>query len=281
MVLFRRHVNHGNWFFNIQNSSLRWLIAHLGGFAPPNTLPGAAAAMRLGLPEDPIIDLLYGPVPGIVPVGWPAGPILPIPLEKRRRYRRALGYLFGLMNFPPAGGGAALAERLVQKVRREQKNGWAGGMTPPNTHFIHCSQVPPHKIQQAGGFAPQFASELCTSQPAFGGPAWPGHEFSFFFERLRNNNNPVIVVGANNYGRIRPNGAAVAFGFGAGGYIYLMRPPAGVAFWSQGGNIGLNAECAFPNLVPLAQLFPFRWNGIQAVQLNWAGAPLVPQLPVI
>jgi hypothetical protein len=264
MVVLRNHINAANWHFTLATSELRHLIAHLGGFAPAGTAIGALAALRMGLPEDPIVDHI---------MGNPTTGVAAIPLVKRQKYAAALTYLLTLMGIPNAA-------RLVVKDHREIKNNWALVMhnTAGNEQLVHASRVAPAAVHAAGGFDAQFASEFCSRSPMFAGaaPIWNTHEYTFFFERRR------VGGPGTAFAALRPPPAAAFFGFGVGGYLYLFRPPgpapgialpgAGVMQYRSQNGVVAGQECAFPGLVPLAHLIPYRWDGVNAIQVTWAGA---------
>ena len=255
MVTFMNHVRTANSHMDFNAGSLVPLIALLGGIPPPGTLAGSPAALRIRN-EDPILDLVMGAE------GGPAG----LPLAKRRKYRNALGYLFGLMNLPLPNPAAAL--RYVVKNTREFKQHWAAGVTGAAHQFVHCSNVTPQTIHAAGGFNPQHASEFCTPNTVFlpaPPAAWPTHEFTFFLPRRRN------MGGGGGWAPVQPPAGGGRFGFG--NFIYLLRPPAGTVIWNAGGAVA-GGEIAFPQVVPLAHLIPYSWNNTTrvATQRTWTGA---------
>jgi hypothetical protein len=262
MVTFMTHVRSANWFLDVNGSSLTPLFPLLGGIPPADTRVGQPAALR-AVHEDPIIDMVMGGNAGA------AG----MPLEKRKRYKNALGYLFAQMQLPPplpGGGGAPnlpAAKRFVTKHHREIKANWTPGATGAGDQLVHCSNVTPQKIRAAGGFDPQFSSEFCTAATLFNPApaiAWPGHEYTFFFERRR------AMGGGGGWARLQPTPGGARFGFG--NYLYLLRPALNTPFMSQGGAIVGGREIACPHLIPLADLIPYRWAQGAATQLLWTGA---------
>jgi hypothetical protein len=227
-----RVVRVNDHFAQWKRSSLSPLIDLFGGKAPTGTQVGSAAARSPQIEVDDVVRLLWG-----------FDVVQGVPQAKRLHYQDALKFLLRAMGVP---------DRLLDK-RPEYKSEWQRARTNANHELIHCSGVRPATVQASGGLDPARSTEVCIHrEPTPHGWPW---EFVFAFRHTQGN-------------PIRPAGPARRFGFAANGFIYHYTPPAGTDYWSLRGAFGA-AEIGLPNLVPLADLTPYSWDGRQALQVPW------------
>jgi len=234
MKEFMIRVKNNNFHFNLPESSLNTLINKLGGAYDESQ----GLDMRNITHRQTLIEIQEARW------GINAAEDGAIPLKKRRKYKTALDYLVGKMWQTPG------SKRIVLK-KRENKINWKVvylGYKPK--WFVHCSGVTPQQILASGGLDPTKSTEVCIPKDGLIGE-WIWHEFVFAFE-----------IGEND--KITPPQAAKNLGFAAGGYIYRFQQGQHTQLMCQNGKIVDGNEIGFPELIPMANIEVYSWNGNKA-----------------
>jgi len=123
----------------------------------------------------------------------------------------------------------------------EGKTDWFRKPVDGQTDFVHCANVKPTQVRMSQGLDRSFARENVTSQYKNGDVVPLG------LEKIESNAFifAAVLQRSDNGDPIIPK-LARTLGFGAGGYMYIFRPPATEFYASTGAELKPGIEIGFP-----------------------------------
>ncbi len=251
MKTFKDKVNAANGHFTLNKSSLKALIAELGGDYDRNKGQDLRTLNRASLIE----------VQGII---WPQGEGTTISpwAGKKRKYKSALGYLVNTLF------GLAEADALLVA---SYKTSWARQSLTKNMKFVSLSNAKEADLASSGGLSNRYASELCIPAGGLIGD-WPlGHKYIF-----------CGLMKTEKDGKLRSAGNIGRQGFGTNVYCFQRDALTPYMCTRDGEKTPkFGGEIAFPEDVPISYIKTYEAglpkNGALWTPANWVDDVVVEE----